>query len=279
MVECFVFLRPLGLPTCHNNDSPEVEGPEPVTATTTTPTPTASPLIVKVDVTQNANGNAIPGASATSSPSTKGGDKAMWLQATLEQRQTWTKAKVAEIWAALDTAAKNLGYADTDAAHTALVDMAPATRTTAQNAFLAGFTNNEFVESEGSFGLHNWDYSREIVNTAMVQAKTAATGVVVKAPWKVTLSLSKSSVKSGTSVTFKGSVKTAKGVTGAGTVKIKKRVNGVWKVWKSVKLKADGTYSLKVKMTGKGTFYFYTLKPADSTNLSGKSSSHKLVVK
>ena len=134
--------------------------------------------------------------------------------------------------------------------------------TTAQRAFLTAFTNNEFVESEGSFGLHNWDYSREIVNKAMQQAQTAVTGVVVKAPWKVKLSLNKTSVKAGNSVTFSGSVKTAKGVTGAGTVKIKKRISGVWQVWKSVKLKSDGTYSLKVKMTCKGTFYFRALHAA-----------------
>ena len=107
------------------------------------------------------------------------------------QRQEWTHAKVDEIWAALDVAAVNLGYADTDAAHTALVAIPQNQWTTAQRAFLSSFTNVEFVESEGSFGLHNWDYSREIVNMAMSQAKIAQTGVVVKMPWVVTLSMSK----------------------------------------------------------------------------------------
>ena len=98
------------------------------------------------------------------------------------------------------------------------------TWTTAERAFLSGWTNVEFVQSEGSFGLHNWDYSREIVNKAMQQALTAQTGVVVKLPWVVTLKLSKTSIKAGTSVTFSGTVKTAKGVAGAGKVNIMKRV-------------------------------------------------------
>ena len=258
--------------TCHNNQKPEYEGPEPVTRVTATPTPTASPLRVNVTVTQDANGNAIPG-------STPGGDKAMWLQDTLDQRQTWTKAKVAEIWAALDTAAANLGYASRAAAHTALVAKPANTWTTAERAFLSGWTNNEFVESEGSFGLHNWDYSREIVNKAMQQALTAQTGVVVKLPWVVTLSLSKSTMAVNTKVKFSGHVATAKGVNGAGTVKITKLVSGVWKVWKSATLNASGNYSLTVKMTKKGTFHFRALMPTDSLNTKASSPKRKLVVK
>jgi hypothetical protein len=137
----------------------------------------------------------------------------------------------------------------------------------------------EFVESEGSFGLHNWDYSREIVNVAMMQAKIAQSGVIVKMPWKVTLKLSKSSVKSNTKVKFSGAVTTAKGVAGAGTVKIMKRVGGVWKVWQRTKLKSSGKYSLTVKMTKKGTFYFRALMPADSLNKTANSAKRKLVVK
>ena len=92
------------------------------------------------------------------------------------------------------------------------------------------------MEAEGSFGLHNWAYSSAIVNKAMEQAKIAQTGVVAKLPYKVTLSLSKSSIKAGSSVKFSGSVTTAKGVAGAGKVNIMKRVGGVWKVWKTDKI-------------------------------------------
>jgi hypothetical protein len=257
--------------TCHSNNNGIKATPQPVSTTTATPTPGASPLKVTVTITQNANQAAVGNMN--------GGDRALWLQDTIDQRQTWTKAKVADIWAALDQAAKNLGYADTDAAHTALIAMTPAERTTAQNAFLASFTNNEFVDSEGSYGLHNWDYSREIVNKAMEQAKIAQTGVTVKLPYKLTLALSKSSVKAGTKVTFSGGITTAKGVAAAGTAKVMKRVGGVWKVWKNATLNASGKYSITVKMTSKGTFYFRALMPADSLNDAGNSAKRKLVVK
>jgi hypothetical protein len=203
----------------------------------------------------------------------------LYLQDTIEQRQEWTKAKIAETWTTLDKAAKHLGYADTEAAHTALVAVPAAEWTTAERAFLSSFTNNEFVESEGSFGLHNWDYSREIVNAAIMQAKIAESGVIVKLPWTVKLSLSKSSVKANTKVKFSGSVTTARGVVGAGTVKIMKRVGGVWKVWQRTKLKSSGKYSLTVKMTKKGKFYFRALMPADSLNKAANSGQRKLVVK
>ncbi len=80
----------------------------------------------------------------------------------------------------LDKAAVDNGYADAQAARDALVEKPSNTWTTTERAFLSSFTNVEFVESEGSFGLHNWDYSREIVNTAMMQAKIAQSGVIVK---------------------------------------------------------------------------------------------------
>jgi nitrate/TMAO reductase-like tetraheme cytochrome c subunit len=75
----------------------------------------------------------------------------LYLQDTIEQRQAWTKARVlppdddpatatGTIWTALDVAAVNLGYADVDAAHAALVAIPAAQRTTAQKAFLAAFT-------------------------------------------------------------------------------------------------------------------------------------------
>jgi hypothetical protein len=257
--------------TCHNNNNGVRSTPQPVSTTTATPNPTASPLRVTVTVNQNAN--------QTPWGNNPGGDRGLWLQDTIEQRQEWTKAKVAEIWAELDRAAVRLGYADLDEAHTALVAVSAAKRTTAETAFLMGFTNVEFVESEGSFGLHNWDYSREIVNKAMQQARTAATGVVVKLPYKPTLSLSKSSVKAGNKVEFSGKVTTSRGVAAAGTAKIMKRVGGVWKVWKNAKLNASGKYSITVKMTKKGTFYFRTLMPADSLNKAANSTKRKLVVK
>ena len=89
----------------------------------------------------------------------------------------------------------------------------------------------------------------------------------------MTLKLSKSSVKANTKVKFSGTVTTAKGVAGAGTVKIMKRVSGVWKVWKTRQLNASGKYSITVKMTKKGTFYFRALMPGDSLNKTANSAA------
>jgi hypothetical protein len=216
----------------------------------------------------------------------------LYLQDTIDQRQSWTKAKAlppeaegptGTIWLELDKAAVALGFADIDAAHTALVAMPSTSWTTAERAFLSGLTNVEFVASEGSWGLHNWDYSREIVNVAMMQAKVAQTAVAVKLPWKVTLALSKTSVNAGTSVTFSGTVKTAKGVAGAGTAEIWRRPAGVgntWKLWRSVTLNASGQYSTSTNVSTKGTSYWRTTMPADTTNLAGTSTPNiKLVVK
>ena len=50
-----------------------------------------------------------------------------------------------------------------------------------------------------------------------------------------------------------------------------KRVGGVWKVWKSASIKANGSYSLTVKMTKKGKFYMRAFKPANDFNLSAYS--------
>jgi plastocyanin len=154
------------------------------------------------------------------------------------------------------------------------------TWTTTVRAFLSSFTNVEFVESEGSFGLHNWDYSREIVNVAMMQAKVAQSGVIVKAPWRVTLKMSKANVRAGTKVKFTGTVKTSKGVAGAGTVRIMRRISGTWQVWLKGRLNSSGNYSITQKLTRTGTFRIRAFMPANSTSLGAYSSpSLKLVVR
>ena len=257
--------------TCHNNDNSVQTRPEPVATTRATPNPTASPLAVSVTIDQLANGTSV--ANMT------GGDKAMWLQDTIDQRQSWTHAKIDDIWSILDATAANAGYADASAARNALVAIPSNEWTTAQRAFLSAFTNVEFVESEGSFGIHNWDYSRAIVNTAMSQAKIAESGVLVKLPWSVTYKQSKSKVRSGTKVTFSGTVKTAKGVPAAGKVRILKRVGGVWKVWKSKTLTASGSYKLTVRMQAKGKFYMRAYMPGDSLNKAAYSPYKRLIVR
>jgi hypothetical protein len=257
--------------TCHNNDDSVADRPEAISTTRATPTPDASPLRVNVTVDQLAEGSPVANMA--------GGDKAMWLQDTIDQRQSWTHAKIDQIYDVLDAAAMDAGYADYNAARNALVAIPSNEWTTAQRAFLSAFTNVEFVESEGSFGIHNWDYSRAIVNTALSQARIAESGIIVRMPWKVTFKASKTSVKAGGKVTYSGTVKTAKGVPGSGKVKIMKRVGGVWKVWKSKTLTASGSYKLTIKMTAKGKFYLRAYMPANSLNLGAYSPYKRVTVK
>ncbi len=258
--------------TCHSNSNSVKATPIPVGTRTITPSPSSSPIRVTVITDQLANGTSVGNMG--------GGDKGIWLQDTIDDRQQWTKDKIAQIHTELDKAAVALGYSDTAAAQAALIAVPQNQWTTAQRAFLSAYTNVRIAEAEGSFGLHNWAYSSAIVNKAMEQAKIAETGVIVKLPWVVKFAMSRSSVKSGAAVTFSGTVKTSKGVAGAGTVKIMKRVHGVWKVWKSARLNATGNYSLKVTMKTRGTFYMRAYMAADDLNKAAYSRPNKkLVVK
>lgn len=206
-------------------------------------------------------------------------NNAVWLQDTIDQRQDWTHAKVTEISSELDAAAVRLGYANAEAARTALVAMPQSSWTTGQRLFLSGFTNVEFVQSEGSFGLHNWDYTREIVNKALQQARSVTAGVVVKKPWVITFKISKARVAVNHKVKFSGTVKTSAKVPGAGRVTIQKKVKGHWKAWRTARLNSTGAFAKTVKMTKRGTFYFRAFKPADASNLKKASRSRRLVVK
>jgi hypothetical protein len=259
--------------TCHDNNT---KAAQVITSTTATPNPAANPLLVNVTVLQQA----------------AGGDKGLWLQDTIEQRKAWTISMVGDgtstdtvpiagkVGDTLDAAAAHLGFADKDSAYEAFLNTPEATRTTAETNFLKAVTNAEYVVSEGSFGIHNWDYSRIIVNTALAEANSALTGQVVKMPWLVTLKLSKTSVKSGASVKFSGTVMTSKGVVGTGKVKIMKRVKNVWKNWKDATLNASGGFSKSITLEAKGTFYIRAVKAADASNLQGSSTpAIKLVVK
>ena len=250
--------------TCHSNNNGVKATPIPVGTRTITPSPSSSPIRVTVITDQLANGTSVGNMT--------GGDKAIWLQDTIDQRQEWTKDRIAQIHTELDKAAVALGYQDRAAAQAALIAVPQNQWTTAQRAFLSGFTNVEFVETEGSYGLHNWSYSSAIANTALMQAKIAQTGVIVRTPWVVTLKMSKSNVNAGTTVKFTGHVQTSKGVNGAGQVRIMRRISGTWQVWLRGTLNSSGNYSISQKLTRKGTFRIRAFMPANTSNLSAYSS-------
>ena len=222
--------------TCHANNNGVKATPIPVGTRTITPSPTSSPIRVTVITDQLANG--------TSVGNMNGGDKGIWLQDTIDQRQQWTKDKIAEIHTELDKAAVALGYSrhgcrpgGSHRGPTEQVDHCPARvpqrlherrvrgEPKAASACTTGPTR---VRSS----TRPWSRRRSPRRASSSSCRG-----------KVTFSLSKSSIKANTKVKFSGTVTTAKGVAGAGTVKIVKRVNGVWKVWKNATLNASGKYS------------------------------------
>jgi hypothetical protein len=148
-------------------------------------------------------------------------------------------------------------------ARDALVEIPEAQWNSLERLFLSAFTNVEFVESEGSFGLHNWDYSREIVNTAHVQALTVANATARK--WVVSLRVSKDSIKKGQKIFFRGVVQTGWGFPGKGKVTLQRRMAGQnWRNWKSQTLKTNGTYDIQQKLKfKKGKWYFRARMPGD----------------
>jgi len=205
---------------------------------------------------------------------------ATYLQGTIEQRQSWTKAKIALIWDELDKAAVKLGYADTDAAHTALVAIPESDWTTSQRLFLSSFTNVEFVESEGSFGIHNFAYSVRIVNTAMNQAKAVAQPEA--RAWVVSLRVSKDSIKKGQKIYFRGAVQTGWGIAASGTITLQRRMAGQsWRNWKTQTLAANGTYSIVQRLNfKKGKWYFRASMPGDGgLNLAAVSPNRVIRIK
>ena len=75
--------------------------------------------------------------------------------------------------AALTAAAKRLGFKSTAAANTAINKIKPTKKwSKGQRAFQKSFTNQYYIQSEGSWGIHNWDYARTVILKALEQARS-----------------------------------------------------------------------------------------------------------
>ena len=96
---------------------------------------------------------------------------AMWVQDTLTYRQEAMHRWVDQVTAALTKAARKLGYKDIATANAAINKKPMKTWTKNQMRFQKSFTNQSYVVSEGSWGIHNWDYARTVVLTALDQAR------------------------------------------------------------------------------------------------------------
>ena len=108
----------------------------------------------------------------------------MWVQDTLTDRQDAMKAWDAQTTDLLEAAAGRLGlqgqcgdsHRSGDDRHGERQrgtqrDRLEQNWTTSQLNFQKAFTNQQYIESEGSWGIHNWDYARTVILKAMDEAK------------------------------------------------------------------------------------------------------------
>ena len=210
------------------------------------------------------------------------GDKeGLYLQDTIDQRREWTLAKIDEIHSELNAGAQRLGYADEAAAHEALVAIPEADRTFGETNFLKSFTNVGFVQSEGSYGLHNWDYSRSIVNVALLQARAVEAVQPEPRKWVVSLRVSKNEINKGQKIFFRGLVLDGWGFTGKGTITLQRRMTGQsWRNWKTQTLASNGTFDIQQKLNfTKGKWIFRASMPGDGgLNLAAVSPNRSVRV-
>jgi len=114
----------------------------------------------------------MPYSACTTCHSRPNDEAATWLQETLDNRQEAMGAWNAQVSTALKKAAKRLGYKSTAAANTAINKIKSSKWTKGQRAFQKSFTNQSYIVSEGSWGIHNWDYARTVILKALEQARS-----------------------------------------------------------------------------------------------------------
>jgi formate-dependent nitrite reductase cytochrome c552 subunit len=98
--------------------------------------------------------------------------QALWLQETLDNRQEAMASWDEQVTVALTKAAKRLGFKSTEAANTAINKKPMKKWSKGQMAFQKSFTNQYYIQSEGSWGIHNWDYARTVILKALEQARS-----------------------------------------------------------------------------------------------------------
>jgi hypothetical protein len=137
---------------------------KPIPVATTTPTPGASPVVTMATM---------PFSACSTCHSRPGDQAATWLQHTIDDRQVAMHSWNDQVTAALTKAAKRLGFKSTAAANTAINKKPMKTWSKGQMSFQKAFTNQSYVVAEGSWGVHNWDYARTVILTALSQANSA----------------------------------------------------------------------------------------------------------
>ena len=147
--------------------------------------------------------------SSCSSCHAKAGDPyAQYLSGTFENRQAQMHAWDDQVGAELTSAAARMGYASIAAARTGIDEKAEADWNGSELAFMKAYTNRSFIESEGSWGIHNYDYARTVIQKALEQARSVrwtVTNVTITSP-KVTVPYGTGTLKYGQSTTISGRV-------------------------------------------------------------------------
>jgi hypothetical protein len=116
--------------------------------------------------------SSMPFSACTTCHSRPNDDAATWLQSNLDNRQAAMHSWNDQVTTALTKAAKRLGFKSTAAANTAINKIKPSKWSRGQRAFQKSFTNQSYIVSEGSWGIHNWDYARTVILKALEQAKS-----------------------------------------------------------------------------------------------------------
>lgn len=226
----------------------------------------------------------MPYSACTTCHSRSGDDRAIWLQDTMTDRRAIMHKWDAQVTEALATAAGHLGYqgvddaAAIDAANTAINAKPAASWTARELAFQKAFTNQSFVESEGSWGIHNWQYASAVILKARDQARSIQAQAA--APWTITFKASKTAVRRYQRVRLRGTVKTASGVAGSGVITIQKRwAGGHWSTWRKVRLNSSGSFSRLVRLNRHGSIYWRVVMPAGGDNLKTVTKSVRIRVR
>jgi hypothetical protein len=111
-------------------------------------------------------------SACTTCHSREGDSQATYLQHVIDDRQEAMHAWNDKTTVALTAAAKRLGFKSTAAANAALNKIKPTKWSKGQRTFQKSFTNQSYVVSEGSWGIHNWDYARTVILKALEQARS-----------------------------------------------------------------------------------------------------------
>ncbi len=111
--------------------------------------------------------------------------------------------------------------------------------------------------------------------------RAAVARLIDPTKWVVTLKVSPASIPAYSTATYSGSVRTATGEAGAGTVTVQRRPasGGDWADWRTAPLRADGTYSVAVRMTNSNSWQCRAKMPGVTGILTGYSSSQGLTVR